>query len=85
MIKNPCVDCLVFPMCKARAMECRLTFNPSGMFAYLKGHCAILHQAYYDYKNGLKGLTVMPYSEQPFCKQVLKHFDIPFGRTTHAG
>jgi len=74
----PCKDCLVFPMCKSRLIEHNSVFNPSGLFAYLKGQCSIVRQAYYKTKEGsLYARTVLPYSEQAFCKDVLNHFKLP--------
>ena len=83
--RHPCIDCLVFPICKSRAKENESVFNPSGMFAYLKGHCDILREAYEKHKDTKTIKAILPYSEQPFCRAVLRHFDIPYGATTHAG
>ena len=84
MKRNPCINCLVFPMCRSRAIEHSSVFNLSGMFAYIKNHCSILQKAYYDYKErsdtGIYPRAVLPYAKQPFCKDVLNHFKLPPNR-----
>ena len=80
----PCINCLVFVMCKIRLKDHESVFNPSGCFAWLKGHCSILRDEYYNNKNA-NPKPVMPYSEQEFCKATLKHFNVQTGRSTHAG
>ena len=79
MIEIPCKDCLVFIMCKQRAIQLNSVFNSSGLFAYLKGHCEILDKAYLknEIENQRPSETGMPYSERKFCKAVFRHFKLP--------
>lgn len=50
------------------------------MFSHLKGTCDLLQEAYYEYKRTIRPLkeyeTILPYSEEPFCKVVYKHFKL---------
>jgi hypothetical protein len=75
----PCKDCLVFPMCKQRAIRATSVFNSSGLFAYLKNNCSILDKAYIidQIENHKPSEIGMPYSERKFCKAVYRYFKLP--------
>ena len=77
----PCVNCLVFPMCKARAKDNEFVFNLSAQFSNLKSHCDLLQEEYYEYNRMNPGCQTyprssLPYAKQPYPKAVLSFFQL---------
>jgi hypothetical protein len=77
----PCKDCLVFPMCKQRAIVHSRQLVRETLFLVMKFQCSILRKAHNktrDERNSIASYpkSVISLSDQKFVQTVLKHFDL---------
>ena len=72
----PCVDCLVFPMCRQRAIELHKHLIGGALFSVMKNQCIILWKTHNAYKDVRYPNVVVPLSDQKYVHNVLKYYGL---------